>query len=104
MTLSLILMVLAVARVTRLITTDTLFDTPRGKVIGWLTDHGQATDRPVRGALAYLLVCDWCASMYVGAAGSGLWWAWGETMPFMTVCAALAASYVAGFLASKTEG
>lgn len=98
-----ILALLAVARITRLITTDVLFDAPRRRVLNWLTDRGRATDRPVRGAIAYLIVCDWCASVYVGAAVAGAYAAWGETMPFMVVCMALSASYVTGFLASVTE-
>lgn len=95
----LVLVLLSVARVTRLVTSDVLFDVPRSWLIQRLADRG-----PVRDKLAYLIVCDWCASMYVGAAGAGAWWAWGETMPFMVVCLALSASYVTGFLASKTEG
>ncbi len=58
----------------------------------------------VRPKLAYLIVCDWCASMYVGAAVAGAWWAWGDTMWLMMVYAGLSASYATGFLASKTEG
>lgn len=102
MTLSLVLMMLAVARVTRLITTDVLFDAPRN----WLTRRILAPnpEGPVRVALAYLIICSWCVSIYVGAAGAGAWYAWGETMPFVVITAALAASYVTGFLASMTEG
>lgn len=102
MTLSLVLMMLAVARVTRLITSDVLFDAPRIRVI-----HDILKGNPegsVRTALAYLVTCNWCSSIYVGAAGAGAWYAWGETMPFMVITAALAASYATGFLASLTEG
>lgn len=100
-TLGAVLMILAVARVTRLITTDVLFDEPRNWVVRKLISPGRA--RVLRDKLAYLIMCDWCSSMYVGAAGAGAWYAWGETLPFMAVCAALAASYVTGFLASVTE-
>lgn len=102
MTLSLVLMTLAVARVTRLITTDVLLDAPRN----WLTRRILAPnpEGSVRTAVAYLIICSWCVSIYVGAAGAGAWYAWGETMPFMVITAALAASYVTGFLASLTEG
>lgn len=102
MTLSLVLMVLAVARVTRLITTDVLFEEPRG----WLTRRILAPNPEgvIRGKLAYLVICSWCVSIYTGAAGAGAWYAWGETMPFMVITAALAASYVTGFLASVMEG
>lgn len=90
----LVLTVLAVARVTRLVTTDVLLDAPRG----WLT-------RRLSGwpSLQYLIHCDWCASVYVAGAGAGAYAAWGETMPFMAVVLALGASYVTGFLASITE-
>lgn len=99
--LSVTLMVLAVARVTRLITTDVLFDGPRSWVLQKLINPGRA--RTLRDKIAYLIVCEWCASVYVGAAGAGAWYAWHGTMPFMAVCAALAASYVTGFLASVTD-
>lgn len=102
MTLSLVLMTLAVARVTRLITTDVLFDGTRMRLAQWLISPGRA--RVTRDKLAYLLTCSWCASVYVGVAGAGAWYAWGETMPFMVITAALAASYVTGFLASLKEG
>lgn len=101
MTLSLVLMTLAVARVTRLITVDVLFDEPRTWLVQKLINPGHAEG--FRTKIAYLIVCDWCVSVYVGAAGAGAWYAWGETMPFMAITAALAASYVTGFLASTQE-
>lgn len=102
MTLSLVLMTLAVARVTRLITTDVLFDEPRTWLVRRvLAPHPEGV---IRNKIGYLLTCQWCASVYVGAAGAGAWYAWGETMPFMAITAALAASYVTGFLASTQEG
>lgn len=96
------LTLLAVARVTRFITSDMLFETPRGWAVRRLIEHkGQSSS--LRGTLAYLIVCDWCASVYVGAAAAGAWCVWGETMPFMMVALALAASYVTGFLSSLTD-
>lgn len=96
-----ILTVLAVARVTRFITTDVLFDGPRTWVVQKLINPGHA--RVVRDKIAYLIMCDWCSSIYVGGAAACAYAAWGETMPFMVVTLALAASYVTGFLASVTE-
>lgn len=93
------LIVLATARLTRLVTTDVLTESPRMFLVARLVDRG-----PVRDKLAYLLVCDWCASVYIASAVSGAWWAWGETIWYTAVLAALSASYAAGFLASKTEG
>lgn len=96
-----ILTVLAVARVTRFITTDVLFNEPRG----WVTTRVLRgnPDGLWRNKIAYLIVCDWCASVYVGAAAAGAWYAWGETLWFMAVVLALSASYAAGFLATITE-
>lgn len=103
-----VLMALATARLTRFITTDVLFDPVRTPVIRklvWDKRPGLRTPRfhRVRDKLAYLIVCDWCASVYVGAAVSGAWMAWGETMWFMGLMAALAASYATGFLSSITD-
>ena len=89
---TLTLTALATARITRLITTDRITEAPRNALIRRLDPEG---------LMAYLVVCDWCASVYVGAAVAGAWWAWGDTMAFTAATAALAYSYVAGFLASK---
>lgn len=90
-----VLLVLAVARVTRFITADVLFDPVRKWAIRGLVRRNEDSK------IAYLISCDWCASIYVGAAFAGAWYAWGESMAFMAVCAALAASYVAGYLNTR---
>lgn len=97
----LVLTILAVARVTRLITTDVLFEGWRNATVARLMADESSL---LRTKIAYLIVCDWCASVYVGAAAAGAYWAWGETMPYMVICLALAASYATGFLASVKEG
>lgn len=94
---SLLLITLATARLTRLVTSDVLTQPPREWLVRWLT----AREGVFWNKLAYLLVCDWCASVYVGGAVAGAWYAWGENIAFMTVTAALSASYAAGFLATK---
>jgi len=83
---------LVTARLTRLITTDRITQAPRV----WLLRR-----LPSDSLAAYLIVCDWCVSFYVGmgvaAAGGlvGLWsWLWVPAL-------ALAFSYAAGWLASK---
>lgn len=96
-----LLTVLAVARVTRFVTQDVLFEEPRRWVLQKLINPGRA--RAVRDKIAYLIVCDWCTSIYVGAAAAGAYAAWHGTMPFMVVTLALSASYVTGFLAAITE-
>lgn len=98
-TLTLLLAVLAVARLTRLVTEDTVFDTPRSAVLRALTGRWGAESR-----LAYMLVCPWCISVYAGAGVAAAWWAWGDARWFTAVCAALAASHVAGFLAGFLAG
>lgn len=95
--LDFVLLLLATARVTRFITTDVLFETPRNALITRLVKE---SGHPVRDKIAYLIVCDWCASVYVGAALMGAWHYWGESMWFMMTTAALSMSYGAGYLAS----
>lgn len=104
----LVLMALATARLTRFITTDVLFEPIRNPTVRWMTrdrwiGHENPGVSPFWSKVAYLIVCDWCASVYVGAAVSGAWMAWGETMWFMGLMAALAASYATGFLSSITD-
>ncbi len=73
-----VLVVLATARLTRLITTDHLLDAPRAGVQDWAeARHATATGCPVTACgrpadewhhpLAYLLSCRWCASAWVAA-------------------------------------
>lgn len=81
---------LVTARITRLVTTDRITQAPRTWVLQRLSSEGLA---------AYLIVCDWCASFYVGlgVAGTGALaglWAWQWIVPL-----GLAFSYVAGILA-----
>ena len=90
--MTLILTMLAVARVTRLITADYLTADARAWALKRLDGHDK---------LQYLLVCAWCSSMWIGAAAAAAWWAWGDNRIYTAVCAALAASYAAGWLASK---
>lgn len=92
--LTLIAAALATARITRLITTDVITEPLRIAVIRKLNAEGK---------LAYLLVCDWCASVYVGAAMAGSWWVWGDTKLWVASTLALSASYAAGFLNSKAD-
>lgn len=90
--ITLLVAALVTARLTRLVTTDRITQAPRNALLRRLSADGLA---------AYLLVCDWCVSVYTGgavaAAGAlaGLW-SWWWALPL-----ALAFSYVAGFLASE---
>jgi hypothetical protein len=87
-----VVMALATARVTRLVTRDRILDAPRRAVLRALPDDH---------LLAYLVVCDWCVSVYTGAlaAAGGAWagwWPWAWVPALM-----LAFSYVTGYLASR---
>lgn len=86
--------ILAGARLTRLITRDRITQAPR---------HWALRKLPDGHLLAYLVVCDWCVSMYVGTATAAAWVAWSDETLFRGVTAALAMSYVAGWLAAREE-
>lgn len=92
--MSLLLTLGAVARVTRLVNRDVLLDKPRAWLLRRLVAGGH-------DQLAYLVVCPWCLSMYIGAAFAGAWSAWGSHTAYMAVCLALTASYATGALGSK---
>lgn len=92
--ISLLVGALVTARVTRLVTTDRITAASRN----WLLRRLMARNG-TDSLAAYLIVCDWCASFYVGlavAAGGALagTWSWPWLVPL-----GLAFSYVAGFLA-----
>lgn len=91
-TITLLIAALATARLTRLITSDRILAGPRRWALIRLDSDGLT---------AYLLVCNWCVSVYVGAgvASVGAWagvWPWPWALPL-----ALSFSYVAGYLASQ---
>lgn len=96
---TLLLAMLATARLTRLVTTDRITQGPRG----WLLRR-IIKSRGEESLLAYLIVCDWCVSVYTGGAVAAAWVLAGETLWFQAPVAALALSYAAGFLASKEGG
>ena len=103
---------LAVARLTRLVTRDRLTRRVRKAAIHAAYSRGDVTmvpdwdvlgpsavlDDPEAPDLAYLLSCDWCASMYVAVVVLALRrFAPGAWDPIARV---LAASYVTGYAAS----
>jgi len=83
---------LATGRLTRLVTRDRITHAPRRRLLLKLDPEGLA---------AYLVVCDWCVSVYVGAGVALLLWA-GPAWAVWPLYA-LAFSYVAGWLASKED-
>jgi hypothetical protein len=121
---------LAVARVTHLITHDRITEAPRrwlsvrlwartiddetaaARFAGIAGKHGPraaarvvARDRFDAGGepplAVYLLTCAWCVSTYVGVAGALVWYFAGSSPWALIPAAALALSYVTGFLAGK---
>ena len=89
--ITLAVIALATARLTRLVTTDKITETPRNALVRRLGAESK---------IAYLLVCDWCSSVYIAPAVTALvWW-----QPWTVWAgAALAASHITGYLASRTE-
>ena len=84
---------LAVARITGLITTDEITRAPRDAVLRRLDDTNRWHQ-----ALATLITCQWCASIWVAAATAPLAW-WHGASPWVAIPAvALAASQVTGVL------
>lgn len=82
---------LAVARVTRLVNQDKITEAPRNAILRRLPDDS---------LLAYLLLCPWCVSVYVAPPAAVLAWLWGDSPWVWVPAAALAMSYVTGWLAS----
>lgn len=82
---------LAVARLTRLVTTDRITAAPRATLLRRIPEQHLA---------AYLITCDWCASIWIAAAAApAIWWFSGR--PWLLVPAlGLALSYVTGRLAA----
>jgi hypothetical protein len=91
-TITLLITALATARLTRLITRDEITHGARRRILATLDPHG---------LLAYLVVCDWCVSVYIGAAAAGAGalagaWPWLWVLPLT-----LAFSQTAGWMASR---
>ena len=94
----LVLAALTTARLTRLVTTDRITLGPRRWLLRRLiARYGEDSLPP------YLLVCDWCVSIWAGGAVAAAWLTLGDTLWFQAPAAALTLSYVTGWLASQTE-
>jgi hypothetical protein len=89
-TITLLVAALATARLTRLVTRDRITHAVRRRILLRLYEDGLP---------AYMLVCDWCMSMYAGTAVAA-WTVWGPSWKLWPL-AVLAFSHTAGWLASK---
>jgi len=85
--------VLAVARVTGLITLDEITCHARE----WVIEHLPLNQAGV--ALEYFVTCPWCVSVWVAGLSAPLIWLWGDTPAVLIPALALAASQVTGMLA-----
>ena len=83
---------LAVARVTGLITADTITEDARDAIIDRLDDRPRTLGAFVIG----VITCPWCTSIWVGLIASPLVWAFGESPVMLMPAVALAFSQVAG--------
>jgi hypothetical protein len=83
----------AIARVTRFIVDDTLFQPVRTAV-------GRRADRRLFAWLADLIGCSWCTSISASAAAAVAHWMWHDTTAYLYVVAALTASHVVSLAAS----
>lgn len=62
----LLILALAAYRVTRLITEDSIFDTPRNRLLAWLETHRL-------GKVAEALSCHWCTGVWASLAVYAVW-------------------------------
>lgn len=83
----------AIARVTRFVVDDVLFQPVRAAV-------DKRAGRRLFGWLADLMSCSWCTSIWVSAAAAVAHWAWHDTVPYVYLVAALTASHVVSLAAS----
>lgn len=95
----LVVLALAVSRVTGLIVADEITRPGREAILRRLDEN-----RPVHQMLAYLISCAWCAGIYVGVGGALAAWRWfGLDAEYVPV-AALAFAWVAGATSNLGRG
>lgn len=94
--LQLLIYALAVARVTGLITTDTITEDARDTVIGWLDDR----PKTLGAYLAALITCPWCAGVWVSLIAAPLVWVWGDSPVMLIPALALAFSQLTGMVSN----
>lgn len=84
---------LAVARATGLVTVDEITRPARDAILRHLDEH-----RRSHMTLAYLITCQWCASIWIAAVAVALTIPWGTTLWLLAPALVLAASQLTGML------
>lgn len=90
--LALLIYALAVARLTGLITADTITEPVRDRVLAWLDDTPGSSGE----WFASLITCPWCAGMWVSLIASPLAWFFWDSPVMLIPAIALAFSQVTG--------
>lgn len=90
-----ILTFLAAARITRIITRDSITQPART----WAVNRLGIDSKP-----AELLQCDWCTGVWVSILVTGAAWMWGDHWWISWPVTALAGAHIVGWLASREEG
>lgn len=88
------LLLLAVARLTKLVVSDRIGHPLRAAVLKRSGDDGWLT---------FGVHCPWCVGMWFALVAAPLWWFWGDTPWFVIPCLALALSYAVGLLAKLED-
>lgn len=94
--LQLLVYALAVARVTGLVTTDSITESVRD----WITVR--LDDRPATlgQAISTLITCPWCASVWLSLVAAPLVWFWGDWPVMLMMAIALAFSQLTGMVSN----
>jgi hypothetical protein len=90
--LTLVVFILAAARVTRLLVADDITAPLRRWGARTFTDK-----------VAVLFVCPWCMGFWVSAVAAVLWWFWGDRWWLLLPALAFAISYLVGIMATRVE-
>lgn len=89
----LVILALATARLTRLVTTDTIFSRLRERI--W------AKYPPESSRYGYLITCNWCTSIYAATLVVSMYRIFEK--PALFVSMILALSMIAGFVANRAD-
>lgn len=90
-----LLVLLATARLTKIVVSDKIGMPFRNWVVSKSGEQGWFT---------FLVHCPWCAGFWIAAGVAPLWWFFGTTPYFIIPCLALALSYATGLLSQLEQG